>query len=89
MNLKRKFKKYLWTLSVETFDNRRGVPDVIMCLNGHFVALEFKRSANEMHHDRTRLQEYVAQKIKSAQGLHFFIYPENEKECYDELKTLL
>jgi hypothetical protein len=60
-----------------------------MCLNGHFVALEFKRSDKELNHPRTAMQEYVAKLIKKSGGIHLFIYPENEKECYDKLQYLL
>jgi hypothetical protein len=79
--LKKKYGKRIWFLGVETHDNRRGIPDVLVCLNGHFIALEFKRSIKELGKSRTKMQEYVASLILSAGGLSLFIYPENEQEC--------
>jgi hypothetical protein len=72
----------LWTIPIETFDNRRGVPDVLLCLNGNFIALEFKRSNKELNHARTKMQQYVASLIEESGGTALFIYPENEEECF-------
>ncbi len=47
--------------------NRAGVPDIICCLNGFFVAIECKRKGNKAK----VLQEYKIEKIKAAGGIAF------------------
>lgn len=61
----------------------RGSPDVILCINGKFVALEYKRSANAKI---SKLQEYKAEKISNAGGFHYFVYPENWDQVFGILK---
>ena len=41
-----------------------GVPDIIICLNGQFVALEVKTPTGKL----TKLQESTLQKINAAKG---------------------
>lgn len=41
-----------------------GIPDIILCYNGHFVALEIKRQGEKP----TKLQEKVLRDIKGAGG---------------------
>lgn len=43
---------------------RKGVPDLIICLKGRFIAIELKREGEEP----TELQEYVLDKILRAGG---------------------
>ncbi len=50
----------------------RGIPDILMCLNGVFVALELKKD------DKTKpekLQEYILGRITEAKGLAFKVGP--------------
>ena len=42
-----------------------GIPDLILCINGYFCAIELKVGRNKP----TRIQEYVIEKIRSAGGL--------------------
>lgn len=62
-----------------------GSPDKIGCVNGHFVALEFKASEKAK---RGELQIHKAKKIKQAGGLHYFVYPENFKEVLADIMLL-
>ncbi|MCL1857676.1 MAG: VRR-NUC domain-containing protein [Oscillospiraceae bacterium] len=41
-----------------------GLPDIICCINGRFVALEVKTPAGKL----TKLQEITIQKINAAKG---------------------
>ena len=45
---------------------RRGIPDVIVCANGYFVALELKLDASRPDPTREKLQEYTIGKIRDA-----------------------
>jgi len=44
-----------------------GIPDIICCLNGRFVAFEVKTPSGKL----TKLQESTIQKIKAAKGEAF------------------
>ncbi len=68
----------------------RGIPDIIICYKGKFIAWELKRSqavANSKR-DGHELQKYVIKKINLSGGMARIVYPENFKECLEELKSL-
>ena len=44
-----------------------GIPDIIACINGRFVAFEVKTETGKL----TKLQEITIQKIKNARGQAF------------------
>ena len=44
-----------------------GMPDIIICLNGRFVALEVKTSTGKL----TKIQESTLNRIKDANGYAF------------------
>ena len=46
-----------------------GIPDIIACVGGRFVAFEVKMPGNKM----TKLQEITIQKIKDAKGQAFMV----------------
>jgi Holliday junction resolvase len=46
-----------------------GIPDIIACVGGRFVAFEVKVPGNKM----TKLQEITIQKIKDAKGQAFMV----------------
>lgn len=68
----------------------RGLPDIIGCINGSFVALECKRSEAEARHNTGRivLQRKILHDIERVKGFSFFVYPENEKEVIEYLMSL-
>ena len=46
-----------------------GIPDIIACLNGRFVAFEVKTETGKL----TKLQEITIQKIKAARGQAYMV----------------
>ena len=62
---------------IKNADSIRGIPDIIACVNGRFIALEIKKSKASLNHPRTKLQAYTINLIKNAMGKAHFIYPEN------------
>jgi hypothetical protein len=60
---------------------RSGIPDIICCFEGRFVAIECKAGKNQP----TALQEREMTAIRTAKGLAFVINEEN----VDQLKELL
>lgn len=71
----RKFKelKRSWFESVQQ-RTIPGSPDVIGCVNGWFVGIEFKKSSKS---PISMMQKYKLQKIVEAGGLGFICHPEN------------
>ncbi len=63
----------------------RGTPDILMCINGMFVALELKKSANE---DPDLLQDHNIERINQAGGLGFKVFPENWDKVFLTLVAL-
>lgn len=64
----------------------RGIPDIIMCLNGFFIALELKRDAKATI---DALQIYNIHRInKKGKGTAFVVHPENWPRIFEKLKIL-
>ena len=77
--------KNCWHCSIQQV-SLVGDPDKILCLNGHFVALEFKKDAKEKPKP---LQVYNGNKIKDkGRGVHFFVHPENWDDIFLTLQIL-
>jgi len=68
----------------------RGIPDIIGCYKGMFFAWELKRSEKEASKKRDgyELQKYNIKKINDSGGIGRIVYPENFKECLEELFNL-
>lgn len=85
--VKTRLKKQLDELGIYHFSpfqagmGRAGIPDVIGCYRGMFVAFECKAGKNQP----TALQEREMNAIRMAKGLAFVINEEN----VDNLKELL
>jgi len=62
----------------------RATPDVLSCVNGHFVALEFKSERGR----GTKLQWYFHTRVLSAKGVHFFVSPRNGEKVYQFMSIL-
>ncbi|AGL03625.1 VRR-NUC domain-containing protein [Desulfoscipio gibsoniae] len=60
---------------------RSGIPDLICCINGLFVALELKGTGGKS----TKLQELNINNINAAGGIGLILYPADFKE----FKTLV
>ena len=64
----------------------RGLPDIIICANGHFVAWELKARKNA---SKRPLQEYTLQAIRDAGGHATIVYPSNFEEEVHKLSRLI
>lgn len=91
-NFENKVKRFLkdngcWY--VKFFANRMtrtGVPDILACVNGHFVAIEVKAQNGKP----SELQVYNIKKIREAGGVGIILYPdgfEAFKKLIGELKN--
>ena len=83
MKIRKELEKYnAWVL--KTWSNgiqRSGIPDLIVCLNGHFVGIEVKAEKGKP----SELQKYNIKKIKEAGGIAMIVYPDD----FEDLKKLL
>lgn len=76
-NYENQIKKYIESIGgwqVKFFANsftRKGVPDILACIGGHFVAIEVKSIAGKP----SDLQIYTCEKIREAGGIAFIAYP--------------
>lgn len=87
-NFENKIKKYLEELGAWQIKywagsqfTKSGVPDLIVCLNGYFVAIEVKAQNGKP----SELQLYNIDKIREAGGFAFVVYP----SAWEELKEIL
>lgn len=82
-----KVKKYIEDLGgweVKFFANKmtkEGIPDILSCINGYFVAIEIKAA----HGKPTDLQIYHCKKIREANGFAFILYPSG----FDQFKRFV
>lgn len=94
-NLKRKLLTTLRNLPGSYFFAKeacalRGIPDIIGCINGVFIAIEVKRSLKdaEKKRDGHVLQDYNLEKIYQAGGIAYKVYIENYEEVVKALSEL-
>lgn len=84
-NLQKKCINHLKAKGVYTLNlygdgmSGKGKPDLITCINGKFVAFEFKVGANDMQDDQKLHKIW----IERSGGLHFTPY------TFEEFKTIL
>ena len=52
---------------------KKGIPDMLCCVNGHFVAIEVKAT----HGVVSELQKYNIRKINESGGYAFALYPKD------------
>jgi Holliday junction resolvase len=65
---------------------KAGIPDILACVNGHFVAIEVKAD----HGHPSELQLHTVEEIRDAGGFAFVLYPSGWawfKEFVEGLKT--
>lgn len=58
-----------------------GIPDILACVNGYFVAIEVKASKGRS----TDLQRYNRTKIRESGGISIILYPEQ----FEDFKLLI
>lgn len=74
----------LWVLKTQE-KTRKGVPDLLICANGKFVAIELKASPKS---PLASLQRFEIEQIKSSGGLGFVANPENWGQIYARIKDI-
>ena len=62
----------------------RGTPDILMCVAGHFVALELKTDIGRID----KLQVYTLEAINNAKGYALVVAPSNWQKTYEFLQEL-
>lgn len=74
-----KIKKYLsdnGSFYVKFFANqmtKKGIPDILSCINGYFVAVEVKAENGRP----SELQKHQIKKINSVGGIGLILYPQD------------
>ena len=87
---KNKVKKFLddnGCYHVKFFANaytKRGVPDILACVNGHFIGLELKAENGKP----SELQLYHQQKIRDSGGKAYILYPKDFEQFKKEVEQL-
>lgn len=61
-----------------------GTPDVLGCINGFFIAIEFKSAKGTV----SALQDYKLKRIAKAGGIAFVCWPDNFDDILLTLKHL-
>lgn len=81
-NFEKRVRNYLSSVggwSVKFFANSytaRGIPDLLCCVNGKFLAIEVKATNGRP----SKLQELTIEQIKNAGGYGIILYPQNFEE---------
>ena len=65
--------------------SNRGTPDILMCVNGLFIAIELKKGVGEK---ASPLQEWHILKINQTGGWALVVHPDNWKAIYSKLEQL-
>jgi len=73
----------LWYVKVQMVATK-GIPDVLICHKGLFIAVELKVGNNKA----TKLQQFTLDKIKEAGGNIWIVNEQNEKEFLTFLEAL-
>jgi hypothetical protein len=64
---------------------RSGVPDIVCCIRGYFLAIECKAGTNKP----TALQYREIERIQQAKGIAFVINENNIEELHTTIKEIL
>ena len=83
VKLLRKYNAYYFFPATHGY-GRSGVPDIVCCVNGHFLAIECKAEGKNM----TALQFKESDKIKAVNGYFLLIDGTNLSELEKGLKEL-
>lgn len=74
-----------WVMPKDTMPTVRGAPDRVVCCNGVFVALEFKKSISETDKPRVWLQKHSLKEIEKCGGIGLMVYPENRNQAIEKI----
>ena len=86
-NFERKVRKYLDSIDAYHFKiwgggfQKAGLPDVICCNNGIFIAIELKASNGHA----SELQKYNCKKINQSGGIGIILFPNG----FEEFKSIM
>ena len=64
----------------------RGIPDIIMCVDSIFIALELK--VVKTNRKDEVLQKAILRKIEKAKGRAFFVYPDTWPSILEHITKL-
>lgn len=64
---------------------KTGVPDILACVNGHFVGIEVKAQNGKP----SELQYYNIRKIRESGGCAYIVYPSGWEEFKKILKCIM
>ena len=70
-----------WVLKTQEVA-RSGVPDILLCLKGEFIAIELKTDTGIL----SKLQAYNLKKINDSGGLGIVMTPSNFNEIIEKLR---
>lgn len=76
---------HTWVLKTQE-RARRGVPDILLCVAGRFVAIELKASEQAL---ASPLQCYEISKIEHSGGYAYIAYPENWEAVLNDIKSII
>ena len=83
-NQVKKFLKDNGIWYVKTWSNgiqRKGIPDIIACVNGRFLGIELKAENGKP----SELQKYEVMKIRESGGEAYILYPDQ----FETLKLII
>jgi hypothetical protein len=66
--------------------SKRGDPDLLICVEGRFIALELKKDTKSKP---TRLQKHILEQVKAAGGFACVCHPDNFKELIENIKEMV
>lgn len=90
-NFENKIKAYLKSIGayfIKTHGDRFsrvGTPDIIACINGHFVAVEVKAENGKP----SDLQLYHIKQIKESGGYAVILYPKDFEQFKKDVQNIL
>ena len=64
--------------------SKSGIPDIIACVNGHFIGIEVKAENGKP----SALQVYNIDKINKSGGLGYILYPSQFEKFKKEIELL-
>lgn len=83
----KKYIEYVGGWNVKFFANsytKSGIPDILACVNGYFVAIEVKAQNGRP----SELQKYQCEKIRKAGGFAFVVYPSGWEQLKEFIEGL-
>ena len=80
----RSYNPKVWYTKVQQ-KSKRGDPDILMCVNGIFVAWELKTTTGKL----SKLQLHALRQVSLAGGVARVVNPENIDKAFEELEWII